>query len=420
LKSLPDNSSSRPVSPQAKPVCAAAFPWRRNIYALYVLKLSKWLMLIMPIVALFYNENGLDAASIYLLQAVYSLSVAFLEIPSGYTADIIGRRKSLILGSILGTLGFVVYSVSSSFAGFAAAELILGLGGSFISGSDTALLFDTLDAVNRREEYLRFEGRISASGNFAETAAAILGGLLAAAISYRSVYIAQTIIAAVAIPASLLLIEPPVEKVYRRPGPANLLAVCRHALIVNKPLAAAILQSSVTGICTLCMAWTAQIYFVKQGYGATIITSLWVGLNLLLALVSAWTPTIDRLLNPKLALALITIAIPCGYIGLGLLPVIPAICLLFIFYALRGYATPVLKNITNQFCSSDIRATIFSIRSLIIRVGFSILGPAIGALSGHFSLATALICAGIFLTCLSAASGLLLHRRLAENATTQP
>ncbi len=104
-----------------------------NISRLYLIKLSKWFMLIMPIVALFYNHNGLSTQSIYLLQAVYSLSVAVFEIPSGYLADVIGRKKSLIFGSVLGTFGFVIYSYSFSFESFLVAEIILGIGGSFIS-----------------------------------------------------------------------------------------------------------------------------------------------------------------------------------------------------------------------------------------------------------------------------------------------
>src|SRR5210317_775949 len=111
--------------------------YRRNIYNLYLIKLSKWLMLIMPIVALFYNENGLDELDIYLLQAIYSLSVVIMEIPSGYMADIVGRKKTLVLGGVLGTLGFVIYSISSSFLGFLIAEVTLGIGGSFISGADS-------------------------------------------------------------------------------------------------------------------------------------------------------------------------------------------------------------------------------------------------------------------------------------------
>jgi len=71
-----------------------------NIYKLYLIKLSKWLMLIMPIVALFYRENGLNDFDIYFLQAIYAVSVAIMEIPSGYMADIIGRKKSLVLADL--------------------------------------------------------------------------------------------------------------------------------------------------------------------------------------------------------------------------------------------------------------------------------------------------------------------------------
>lgn len=78
--------------------------YRRNIYNLYLIKLSKWLMLIMPIVALFYNENGFDELDIYLLQAVYSISVVVLEIPSGYMADIVGRKKPSFLEIFWGHL----------------------------------------------------------------------------------------------------------------------------------------------------------------------------------------------------------------------------------------------------------------------------------------------------------------------------
>ena len=58
------------------------------------------------------------------LQAVYSIAIGVLEIPSGYLADVIGRRKTLILGAIFGTLGFATYSFSYGFLGFLIAEVI--------------------------------------------------------------------------------------------------------------------------------------------------------------------------------------------------------------------------------------------------------------------------------------------------------
>lgn len=366
----------------------------RNIYGLYIIKLSKWFMLIMPIVALYYTENGLDEFDIYLLQAIYSLSVALLEIPSGYMADIIGRKKSLLIGALLGSLGFIFYSLSSGFNGFLLAEITLGLGGSFISGSDSALLYDTLAAMKRRDKYLQYEGRITSLGNFAETSAAIGGGLIAAYLSYRSVYIAQALIAATAIPAALLLVEPPRERTIALPGMRHILQVCRESLFVDRRLSSTILMSSITGTATLCMAWTAQVYFVTMGLNEKAITPLWVVLNLLVASVAAYTAAVVGRLGARRAIVVIVTVIPLAYILLGVLPLVPAIGALMLFYTVRGYATPFLKNLINQNCASEIRATVLSIRNMVVRGGFALLGPFIGVLSDHYSLATALVVSG--------------------------
>ncbi len=379
--------------------------YQLNIYYLYLIKLSKWLMLIMPIVALFYNENGLDDFDIFLLQAIYSVSVAVMEIPSGYMADIVGRKKTLILGSVLGTLGYLIYSISYSFSGFLAAEVILGIGGSFISGADSAMLFDSLVATQRQHSYLQFEGRITSLGNFAETAAAVCGGLIAAWLSYRSVYIAQAAIAALAIPAALLLLEPPKDGHISKPGLYHILAVCKNTILTNKKLSGAIFLSSVTGISTLCMAWTSQIYFIANGFSEVAITPLWVSLNLTVAVVAAFASKATMFLGKKVSLILIICYIPFAYIFLGWLPLIPALICLYLFYGIRGYATPVLKDFINQNCESSTRATVLSIRSLIIRLGFALLGPAIGFVSDKTTLSLALIVTGVFLLLLSILAG---------------
>ena len=366
-------------------------------------------MLIMPVVALFYNENGLDDFDIFLLQAIYSVSVAVMEIPSGYMADIVGRKKTLVLGSILGTSGYIIYSLSGDFYGFLAAEIILGIGGSFISGADSAMLFDSLAALRRKHRYLQFEGRITSLGNFAETAAALCGGLIAAFLSYRAVYITQAAVAAIAIPASLLLLEPPKNAVIEHPGVRHILAVCREALITNGKLSSAIILSSMTGIATLCMAWSSQIYFVKNGFTEVAITPLWITLNLTVAVVAAFASKTKEILGNKISLLLIIIYIPCGYIFLGWLPLLPALISLYLFYGVRGYATPVLKDLINQNCESPTRATVLSIRNLIIRFGFTLLGPAIGLVSSTYTLSSALILAGAVLLILTILAGCRLY-----------
>lgn len=393
--------------------------YHHNLYYLYLIKVSKWLMLTMPIVALFYNENGLTSFDIFLLQAVYSISVSIMEIPSGYMADFVGRKKTLIIGSILGTLGFVIYSCSYSFTGFLIAEIILGIGGSFISGADSALLFDSLAAVGKKHTYLQYEGRITSLGNFAETAAAICGGAIAGLLCYRAVYVSQTVIAGIAIPAAFLLLEPPREVIGNHPGIKHILSICKTTLFIDKKLSSTILFSSVTGIATLSMAWSSQIYFVTEGLTEVSITPLWVALNLTVALVAAFAAQTKKILGNKVSFLLIIIYIPLSYILLGMLSLVPALVALFLFYAVRGYATPVLKDLINMNCEAATRATVLSIRNMIIRFGFALLGPSIGYLSGAFNLSAAFIFAGFLLLILSTLTGYRLYIQLPATFNTK-
>lgn len=57
-----------------------------------------WMFLIvMPVVVPFMESYGLGMTEIYQLQAIFAISVVLLEVPSGYLADLFGRRHSLIL-----------------------------------------------------------------------------------------------------------------------------------------------------------------------------------------------------------------------------------------------------------------------------------------------------------------------------------
>ena len=89
-----------------------------NINKMYLLKAVKWFMILMPIIVLFFEKHGLSLTQIMILQATYSFTVALFEIPSGFFADIYGRRLSLFFGSILTFLGYLIFSFYSGFNEF--------------------------------------------------------------------------------------------------------------------------------------------------------------------------------------------------------------------------------------------------------------------------------------------------------------
>ena len=149
----------------------------------------------MPIIVLFYEENGLGLKDIFLLKSVYSIVLVSLDIPTGYLADAWGRKNCLITGCIVAFGGYICYSLSSTFYAFFIAEILLGIGQSLVSGADSALLYDTMLHYDRENEYLKYEGKVTMIGNTILVNLVTCPGLYAIWIE-RSFFVVTTLITA--------------------------------------------------------------------------------------------------------------------------------------------------------------------------------------------------------------------------------
>ena len=364
----------------------------QNIFNLYLIKIAKWFNLVMPVVVIFYQDNGLNMQDIFLLKSIYSVAIVVMEIPSGYLADVWGRRKTLLLGGVLAATGFAMYSFSYTFWAFVLAEIVLGIGHSFISGADSAMLYDSLKASQKEKEYIKQEGWITSSGNFAEAIAGILGGLLAT-MSLRWPFFVQFGVASIAIPAAFFLKEPIVHLKKVAPGFRDILATVKNSF-TNPLLRAALLTSSFTGTASLTFAWFVQPYFQEAGLPLSLFGLMWTLLNLSVGLSAIFSYKIERKFGRKFSLLGIVILLSLGYFLSAIEISLAGIALLFFFYLVRGVAHPILKDYINQYTDAKVRATILSVRNFIIRINFAIIGPVLGYITDHFSLKLALILTG--------------------------
>ncbi len=371
-------------------------------------------MLTMPILMLFYKDMGFSDRESFQLKAFYSIAIVIFEIPSGYVADVLGRRKTLIIGSILGTLGFLVYATTSGFYWFLIAEVILGIGQSFVSGADSAIMYDSLKQAGREKEYVKYEGRNFTVGNYSEALAGIIGGTLAA-INMRYPFIFQTAIAFMAVPASFMLIEPIRTGVRKKPGIKDILSVVWYATVKNAKLRYNLLYSSILGTATLTMAWIYQLYLNDLGFSEYAIGTTHTVLNLIVGTTTLFAYKIEAKLKPKMTIWLTSIIITGSYVLSGFMESAWILVILAVFYFSRGIATPVLKDYINRITSSDIRATVLSIRSLIIRGFFAIIAPFIGYLSDAYTRAFSMKVMGIVFTILVGSSIFLFLRSIDQN-----
>lgn len=368
---------------------------QRNLLSLYIIKLSKWFTLVMPIIVLFYEEHKLGLQDVFILKSIYSVAAVALEIPSGYIADVWGRRKTLILGCILFFLGYLCYSFTSTFHAFVVAELLLGIGQTMVNGADSALLYDTTAHYNKENLYLRYEGRITMIGNFAEAIAGIFGGLLAA-YSLRYPFYAQSLIAFSGIPAAFALREFTSQGKIQNPA-HEIIRIVKYSLITNKKLCYNIMYSGIIGAATLMMAWFVQPVLIHLDTPTEWFGVIWTVLNLTVGVAALYSDRVEKYFGMNKMNTLILLTIAGGYIALAYNLTYAGLAVLFVFYIFRGFATPILKGYINQMTFSEMRATVLSIRNFIIRLMFAITAPFVGWLNDVYSLKTALLVTAVMI-----------------------
>jgi len=149
------------------------------------------------------------------------------------------------------------------------------------------------------------------------------------------------------------------------------------------------------------MAWFVQPYFELVKVPLSLYGVLWTGLNFTAGALSMMAYKMELRLRQKKSVLLIALFIPFGYLSLGMVTSLYAIGILFLFYVVRGFATPVLKDYIHRMTASESRATVLSLRNFIIRLNFAAIGPFLGWYTDHFTLSQALFLAGIIFLVLS-------------------
>lgn len=351
-----------------------------NINKMYLLKAVKWFMILMPIIVLFFEKHGLSLTQIMILQATYSFTVALFEIPSGFFADIYGRRLSLFFGSILTFLGYLIFSFYSGFNEFFIAEILLGIGGSLISGADSALIYDTLLELKKDEDYTKIEGKNYGIGNVSEGLAGILGGFLAVSSLELPVYI-QTFVLFFSIPLSYSLVEP--KSSYKLAKSfKSILLVVKETFFQKNRLKWYILYSSAMGIGTLSIAWFVQPFLMEIDTPLIYYGIIWASLNIITGITSYYSYIFDK----GKVLIYISLSMLISFILLGFNISIYGFIFIVLIYLMRGIITPNLRNLININSTSERRATVLSLRSFVIRISFALIAPILGFITDVYEI----------------------------------
>ncbi len=351
---------------------------RNNVNRTLAFGFFQVFLVLMPVVVPFFESRGLDMQDIFVLQALFGAVVVLMEVPSGYVADLFGRKRTLVVGAVFVAGGHSMLLFAEGFWGLVVFETLLGIGSSLVSGADLALIYDSELAIGddpARQQ--RIVGRHYAMHTASEAIASLLASVLVL-VSLEAIVWAQVIAGWIPLAIALTLREAPSERMDAGDHLGNLIAITRHLLRNGAVLRLTFATISVWSLTTFYAVWLLQKIWQEQGIALAHFGYLWAAYMLAAAVAGQVAERVERLLGTTALLVTIGFMPVLGYVGLAYSGPAAGVLVGFTFFVARGFGLVVMKNAFNRRVPSRFRATANSLVSFGFRGSFLLTGPAVG------------------------------------------
>ena len=353
------------------------------------------------------TSAGLDPLQLVLVGTALEGTVFLFEIPTGVLADSISRRRSVIVGTFLTGIGFMVEASFPSFLPILLGQVVWGLGYTFVSGANVAWVTDEVGEAPAAGLYLRG----AQLANFAA-----LGGIVAS-VALGSVALWLPIFAAgvvfVLLSLSLALVMPETRfsrAAGREPVWSSMtesLRGARSMIRVRPVLVTVLIVSALHGASTETFDRLWELHLLR-GIGLPSLGSLdpvvWfgvinaVGLLLGIAAIELVKKRVDVVRGPGIvrALAGVNVLLVVTTAAFGLTGgFAAAVACFWLVDVLRYTHLPLFQAWVNRGLEPSSRATINSAASQMDGLGQIFGGPVLGAIGAVRSVAAAIVAASV-------------------------
>lgn len=183
----------------------------KNIRLFYLFNFFVDFKFYAPIAIIYFAKvSGSYALGMSIFSAAM-LSSALFEIPTGVFSDYIGRKKTVLLGSVFLTFAVFCYALGFSYWVLLLGAVAEGISRSFYSGNNSALLYDTLNEHGKAGIYHEVLGKTASTDQLALAVSAVTGSFIAAK-SFSLVFWLSILAPIACILISLFFKEPKVHK----------------------------------------------------------------------------------------------------------------------------------------------------------------------------------------------------------------
>lgn len=352
-----------------------------NIRTIYLLGFFNSFMVVTPVFVPLLQGHGLSMNQVLQTQALFALTIALFEVPSGYIADLWGRRRAILLGATFFAVGFLCLLQADSFMDFLLYEIILGLGYSMISGADLALLYDTEVYLQER----KLPGGVGAGKSLSrlisvEAAASGIAGIFASILllwSLNAVVLVQAALGLIPFFLAFALVEvprPATEATHR----GNARSIMELLLFGRPVVLWTALAIAVFGLLAVYVFWVYQKYWEFQGVPIDWYGYIWAAFALTVSVSARYASALEQRFGTRRLLYLIGALPLLGLLGMALGAGWIGVLFGFALQVSRGLSMSLFYEALNRRVPGSFRATVNSLVSLIVRVIFIGTGPLLG------------------------------------------
>ncbi|WMJ86666.1 MFS transporter [Anaerocolumna sp. MB42-C2] len=371
---------------------------RKNIKTDYMFRFMSNFNLTGAIWVLYLSYKGMSLGQIGLLEGIFHIVSFLFEVPTGAMADLTGRKNTILLGRLSAVISGLLMVTSNHFLGYAIAFAFSAFSYNLNSGSEEALVYDSLKILKREKEFLKINGRLNFIQEAASGFASFLGGILAE-ISYFYAYTAGMIISAAALFNGSFFYEPKAlvdrgnsEKSTVRKHFKACITIFKH----NKPV------RSVLVFYPVVTAFATATYFYGQQHLFNIgLNKIQISFVILLSGIFASFGALSaekfsRIFGDKekyvgasgLAIFIAAFGINHTYISV----------VAFLVQSYFGSLLyPISSNALNQLIPSAQRATIISVSSVMFSAAMIVIFPICGYVGDYIGLGKVFYILGIWI-----------------------
>ncbi|WP_432948328.1 MFS transporter [Kribbella sp. CA-253562] len=362
--------------------------------------------------AVYYVKDvGLDPLQLVLVGTTLEVACFLFEVPTGIVADLFSRRLSIVIGFALIGAGFLLQALVPAFGAILAAQVLWGIGYTFVSGADQAWITDEIGEQRVGRVFVRCQ-QLELGATIAGTVAAGALGLISLPLPLIVAGAGMILLAlglALVMPERNFHPTPRAEReTFRQMGRTfqQGLRVARSRPVVR----IMVLISLIGGLSSEAFdrLWTVHVldHSFPDWFGTTdpafwftVLALVGTLLSLIGSLVvNRVSPERVNALHPNGLLALLALIHLAGVVAFALLGNLwLGLAAMWLSRVATTIAVPIESAWLNRNLDSASRATVISMVSQANAIGQVAGGPPLGALAGRASVRTALLVSGLIL-----------------------